>query len=75
LDLSLKFTKIRVLFQLFFEVRREFIRKAILVKLFETLEIFDMALVTLLVSEGGLAVDRRAVRHITLTEDSGVGLR
>jgi hypothetical protein len=75
LDLSLKFTKVRVLFQLFFEVGREFIREAILVKLFETLEIFDMALVTLLVSEGGLAVDRRAVRHVTLTEDSRVGLR
>lgn len=75
LDLSLKFTKVRVLFQLFFEVGREFIREAILVKLFETLEIFDMALVTLLVSEGGLAVDRRAVRHVTLTEDSRVSLR
>ena len=74
LDLSLKFTEVRVLFQLFFEVSREFIREAILVKLFETLEIFDMALVTLLVSEGGLAVDRRAVRHVTLTEDSRVGL-
>ena len=44
-------------------------------KLFETLEIFDMALVTLLVSEGGLVVDRRAVRYVTLIEDSGVGLR
>jgi hypothetical protein len=75
LNLSLKFTEVKVLFQFFFKVGKKFIREAILVKLFETLEIFDMALVTLLVSEGGLAVNRRAVRHVTLTEDSRVSLR
>jgi len=33
-----------------------------------------MALITLLVSECGLAVDRGAIRDVTLTENSRVGL-
>jgi len=55
-------------------VSGELIRQAILVKLLEALEIFDMALVTLLISKGGLAIDRRVVGHVTLTENRRVGL-
>jgi hypothetical protein len=56
-------------------MNKEFIRKAILVKLFETLEIFDIILIILFISKGGLAVDRKVVRHVTLIEDSRIGLR
>jgi hypothetical protein len=45
------------LLQLFIVVGRKFIREAAFVNLFETLKIFNMALATLPVSEGGLAVD------------------
>ena len=34
LDLILEFVKVRIVFQLFFEVGREFIRQAVLMKLF-----------------------------------------
>ena len=74
LNFGIKFVQVRILLQLFEEVGRELIRQAILVKLFEALKIFDMARVAFLVSKAGLAVDGRAVRHVTLTEDSRVGL-
>jgi hypothetical protein len=59
--LSLKFAKVQISLQFFFEVGGELVRQTVLVILFETLEIFDVALVTLLVSERSLTIDRRAV--------------
>lgn len=44
-------------------------------KLLKTLEILDMTLVTLLVSEDGLTVDRGVARYITLTINLKVDLR
>ncbi len=63
-----------ILFQLFFEVSWQFVRQAILVELLEALEVFDVALVALLVSERRLAVDRGAVRDVTLAKNARVGL-
>lgn len=72
--LGLQHTNARILFQLFFEVGGQLVGQAVLMELFETLEILNVALVALLVSKRRLAVDRGAVRYIALTEDSRVGL-
>jgi hypothetical protein len=65
----------RVAFQLVFEMGGESVRQAILVNLFQALEIVDVTVVTLLLAESSLAVDRGAVGDITLTEYSRIGLR
>lgn len=44
-------------------------------KLFQTLEIVDVTVVTLPLPESSLAIDRGAVGHVTLTENSRIGLR
>jgi len=45
------------------------------VKLFHALKILDMTVIIVFIPESRLAIDRGTVRHVTLTENSWIGLR
>jgi len=55
-------------------VRGELIGEAFFVKLLHALKILDVAVVTFFVAESRLAIDGGTVGHVTLAEDSLVGL-
>lgn len=75
LRLLLKLPELWITVYLVFEVRGELVGEAVLVKLFHALEIFDMSVVALFVSESRLAIDGGTVGHVTLAKDSFIGLR
>jgi hypothetical protein len=58
-----------------FKVRGELIGEAFLVELLYTLEILDISMVAHFLSESRLAIDGGTVGHVTLAEDSFIGLR
>ncbi len=74
LHFTLEQAEVWILFQLFFEVNRQFVRQAIFMELLETLEIFNVTLVAFLVSERRLTIDRGAVRHVILAKYARIGL-
>jgi hypothetical protein len=75
LHLFLKLPELWIAVYMVFEVRGELVREAFLVKIFHALEILDMSVVALFISESRLAIDGGTVGHVTLAKDPFIGLR